>query len=66
MQKKYMINIKHCRNMALRVARDKRTGWAPQRVSKEYLDKLDAKVRAIIIKSVMSHRSVGKTIKDLI
>ncbi len=52
--------------MALRIARDKRTGWSPQRVSKEYLDKLDAKVRAIIIKSVMSHRSVGKTIKDLI
>jgi hypothetical protein len=66
MQKKYMINIKHCRSMALRIARDKRTGWSPQRVSKEYLDKLDAKVRAIIIKSVMSHRSVGKTIKDLI
>jgi hypothetical protein len=66
MQQKYMVNIKQCRNMALRVARDRRTGWSPQRVSKEYLDKLDAKVRAIIIKSVMSHRSVGKTIKDLI
>ena len=66
MQKEYMINIKHCRNMALRIANDKRKGWDPQRVSKEYLDKLDAKVRAIIIKSVMSHRSVGKTIKDLI
>ncbi|HUU16347.1 MAG TPA: hypothetical protein VMW72_04290 [Sedimentisphaerales bacterium] len=66
MQEEYMINIKHCRNMVLRIARDRRTGWAPKRVSKEYLDKLDAKVRAIIIKSVMSHRSVGKTIKDLI
>jgi len=66
MQQKYMINMKHCRNMALRIARDRRKGWAPQRVSKEYLDKLDAKVRAMIIKSVMSHRSVGKTIKDLI
>ncbi|MBN1805693.1 MAG: hypothetical protein JW837_10610 [Sedimentisphaerales bacterium] len=66
MQKEYMINLKHCRKMALRIATDKRKGWAPQRVSKEYLDKLDAKVRAIIIKSVMSHRSVGKTIKDLI
>jgi hypothetical protein len=66
MQEEYMINMKHCRNMALRIARDRRTGWAPNRVSKEYLDKLDAKVRAIIIKSVMSHRSVGRTIKDLI
>ena len=52
--------------MALKIARDRRKGWEPNRVSKEYLDKLDAKVRAIIIKSVMSHRSVGKTIKDLI
>jgi hypothetical protein len=66
MQEEYMINMKHCRDMALRVARDKRTGWAPHRVSREYLDKLDAKVRAIIFKSVMSHRSVGKTIRDLI
>lgn len=66
MQEEYMINIKHCRNMALRIARDRRTGWSPKQVSKQYLDKLDAKVRAIIIKSVMSHRSVGKTIKDLI
>ena len=66
MHEEYMINMKHCRNMALRIARDKRTGWLPRRVSKEYLDKLDAKVRVIIIRSVMSHRSVGKTIKDLI
>ena len=66
MQEEYMINMKHCRDMALRIARDRRKGWSPNRVSKEYLDKLDAKVRAIIIKSVMSHRSVGKTIKDLI
>ncbi|MHC4104765.1 MAG: hypothetical protein ACYSR9_07495 [Planctomycetota bacterium] len=66
MQEEYMINMKHCRDMALRIARDRRTGWSPKRVSKEYLDKLDAKVRAMIIRSVMSHRSVGKTIKDLI
>jgi hypothetical protein len=58
--------MKHCRDMALHVARDKWTGWSPHRVSKEYLDKLDAKVRAIIFKSAMYHRSVGKTIKDLI
>jgi len=66
MQEEYMINMKHCRKMALRIARDKRKGWSPERVSKEYLDKLDTKVRAMIIRSVMSHRSVGKTIKDLI
>ena len=66
MQEEHMINMKHCRDMALRVARDKRTGWSPHRVSREYLDKLDAKVRVIIFRSVMSHRSVGKTIRDLI
>lgn len=66
MQKEYMINMENCGDMALYIAGDRRTGWSPNQISKEYLDKLDAKVRAIIITSVMSHKSVGKTLKDLI
>ncbi len=62
----HIINRKQCKEMALRIARDKRQGWQPTRVSKEYLDKLEAKLRNIIIKSIQSHRSVGKTIIDLI
>ncbi len=60
-----LINRKACKELALRWAQANRLGWTPTRVSKRYLDDLDAKVRLIVQKSVKSHRSVGKTIIDL-
>ena len=61
-----LINRKACKEFALRWANDNRTGWLPKRVSKQFLDDLDAKVRITIQKAVNSHRTVGKTIIDLL
>lgn len=41
----------------------KRAGWDCQRVSKEYLDNLEARVRAMVNTDIHQHRSVGKTFK---
>ncbi len=61
-----LINQKACKELALRWAQANRLGWMPTRVSKRFLDDLDAKVRLIVQRAVNSHRSVGKTIKDLL
>lgn len=60
------INRKHVKELALRFARDKRIGWQPTRVSKQFLDDLNIKVQNMVTKAVMSHRSVGRTIKDIL
>jgi hypothetical protein len=59
------INRAACKKLALSWARDHRKGWMPTRVSKRFLDDLEAKVTLIIQKGVDSHRTVGKTIIDL-
>jgi len=60
-----LINRAHCKKFALGWANDNRRGWKPERVSKQFLDDLDTKVRLIIQSAVSRHRSVGKTVKDL-
>lgn len=61
-----LINRKACKEFALRWANEHRTGWLPKRVSKQFLDDLELKMRITIRKAVNSHRTVGKTIIDLL
>ena len=60
-----LINDKHCKEFALRWTRDTRRGWGANRVSKQFLDDLDTKVRLLIQGAIKRHPSVGKTIRDL-
>jgi len=60
-----LINRSACKQFILRWANDHRRGWQPSRVSKQYLDDLENKVRLLIQDSVNKHRSVGKTVRDL-
>lgn len=60
-----LINRVHCRGFALRWAKENRRGWAPERVSKQFLDDLDTKVRIVVQSAIKRHPSIGKTIKDL-
>ena len=61
-----LINRKACKELALRWATDHRTGWLPTRVSKVFLDDLNSKVRLTVQKAVNNHRSMGKTITDML
>lgn len=56
----------NCKKLALRWAKDQRKGCDFTRVSSQFLDDLEAKLRLTIQKAVNSHRSVGKTITDLL
>ena len=60
-----LINRAQCKKFALRWAQENRKGWATNRVSKQFLDDLDAKVRLMIQSAIKRHPSVGQTIKDL-
>ncbi|MHC4890747.1 MAG: hypothetical protein ACYTEO_14935 [Planctomycetota bacterium] len=60
-----LINRKHCKKTALRMCQDMRLGWKADRVSKQFLDDINTKVRLMIQSAVKKHPSVGKTIKYL-
>lgn len=60
-----LINIKHCKELALRFAKDNRKGCDFSRVSKQFLNDLNTLVRLRITGAVMKHPSVGKTITHL-
>jgi hypothetical protein len=60
-----LINKSEVRKLALRCG-DKRLGWLPTRVSAEFIEDVESKVRSLIMKAVANHRSVGKTIKDFL
>ncbi len=51
--------------MGLIVGKADRKGWAPERVSKQFLDDLDTKIHVVIQSAIKRYPSVGKTIKDL-
>ncbi|MFC1781582.1 hypothetical protein ACFLZ8_04915 [Planctomycetota bacterium] len=59
------INRAQCKKFALRWAKEHRKGWSANRVSKQFLDDLDIKVRNMIQSAIARHPSVGQTIKDL-
>ncbi|MHC4144438.1 MAG: hypothetical protein ACYSUD_06620 [Planctomycetota bacterium] len=60
-----LINRAQCKKFALRWAQENRRGWAPNRVSKQFLDDLDTRIRNVIQSAIARHPSVGQTIKDL-
>ena len=61
-----LLNKKACRDLALRWGQEKRLGWQPTRVSAEFVNDVEARVRLLITKAVDRHRTVGKTIKDFL
>ncbi len=60
-----LLNKAQCKKFALRWAKECRMGWNPERVSKQFIDDLEIKVRLAIQSAVKRHPTVGKTIKDL-
>jgi hypothetical protein len=61
-----LINRKACKALALNIAKDSRKGWHAERVSKEFLDSIEYKVKHIIEIAVYNHPTVGRTIKDIL
>jgi hypothetical protein len=61
-----LINRKACKALALNIAKDSRKGWHAERVSKEFLDSIEYKVKHIITSAVFKHPTVGKTINDIL
>jgi hypothetical protein len=61
-----LINRAQCKKFALRWAQENRRGWSANRVSKQFLDDLETKVRILIQSSINHHPSVGQTIKDFV
>jgi hypothetical protein len=60
-----LINVSHCKDFAVKFAKDNRRGWQPDRVSQRFLDDLDTKVRLTIQSAIMHHPTKGKTITYL-
>lgn len=56
------INAKATKELALHIAKTNRPAWGPERVSREFLERIDARVRAMVTNEVMAHPSKGKTI----
>ena len=61
-----LLNKSEVRKLALRWCKAHRKGWDATRVSAEFIDDVEAKLRLLITKAVERHRSVGKTIKDFL
>jgi hypothetical protein len=61
-----LLNKAQCKKFALRWAKESRTGWKPDRVSKQFIDDIETKVRLLIQSAIKRHPTVGKTIKDFV
>ena len=61
-----LINKAQCKKFALRWAKECRTGWKPDRVSKQFIDDIEIKVRLMIQSAIKRHPTIGKTIKDFV
>lgn len=57
-----LINIKHTKEYALSVSMQCRQGKF-KRVSADFLERIESKIRNIIVAEVKSHPSVGQTLK---
>jgi hypothetical protein len=57
------LNAKACRELTLHLAANHRPTQGFNRVSKEFLERIDAKVRNLILTEIKSHPSKGKTLK---
>ena len=58
-----LINRSAVKKFVLEHAKITRSGWECKRVSKEYLDNLEARVRLLIEKDVHQHPTLGKTFR---
>jgi hypothetical protein len=58
-----LINKSHVKEYAVEAARQHRPAWSPQRVSKTFLERINARVRSIILDEIGRHPSKGKTLK---
>ena len=56
------INAKSVKELALYLATEYRSAWGAQRVSRKFLERIDARVRAIVLEEVKAQPSIGKTI----
>jgi hypothetical protein len=57
------INAKAVRELALHLASAHRPAQGFTRVSKEFLERVDAKVRNLVLNEVKAHPSKGTTLK---
>ena len=57
------INAKSIRELALYLAAAHRPAQGFNRVSKQFLERIDAKVRNLVLTEVKSHPSIGTTLK---
>lgn len=57
-----LINVKHTKQCALDVSTEVRQGKF-KRVSQDFLNRIDAKVRNLIVAEVKAHPSVGQTLR---
>jgi hypothetical protein len=57
------INAKAVRELALHLASAHRPTQGFTRVSKEFLERIDAKVRNLVLNEVKTHPSKGSTLK---
>jgi hypothetical protein len=57
------LNAKACRELTLHLAAAHRPTQGFNRVSKEFLLRIDARVRNLILAEIKSHPSKGKTLK---
>ena len=58
----YIIVNSKVKELALHAAKEYRPAWQAKRVSKKFLDRINARTRAIITEEVKHHPSVGQTI----
>ena len=56
------INAKSVKELALHFAAEYRPAWGAERVSRKFLERIDARVRAMVLSEVKGHPSIGKTI----
>ena len=57
-----LINRRQCKTYALEIS-DRYKGGKFTRVSQQFLDDIEEDVRVMVYKRVMSHPSVGRTLK---
>jgi len=58
----YIIVSTKVKELALHTAQEYRPAWKAKRVSKRFLDRINARVRAMVTEEVKHHPSVGQTI----
>jgi len=56
-----LINVKHCKNLALKLSEDRAHNFT--RVSNDFLERVEGRLRNILLDEVKKHPSKGTTLK---